>query len=66
VKRESEIVIKRMLEQGSYEVDPRRVADAIIARMLGQAPLPPGLRELQNECSNPSSLPVASTNAAAG
>lgn len=72
VKRESATVIKTRLEQGRYEVDPRRVADAIIARLAGDtwpswatnwSLAQPGL---QKECSKPPSSPSASPNTAAG
>ena len=66
VKRESVTVIKTMFEQGRYEVDPQRVADAIIARLLGEGSLPPGLAELQKACSKPLSSSVAPPNVATG
>lgn len=58
------MVIKTMIEQGKYEVDPRRVADAIIARLLGAAgPIVPAV-DLQNLCSNPASGSGAPANTA--
>ena len=59
------MVTRAMLEQGAYEIDPQRVADAILDRILGHALLIPWAAEPQNECSKPSSAPAASTNSAA-
>lgn len=57
--------MRTMPERGCYEVDPRLVADAIVARILGRsaAPRPD---DPQKECSNPASSPLASTNTASG
>jgi hypothetical protein len=57
--------MRTMVEQGSYEVDPRVVADAILARILGRAIVPRSLGS-QKECSNPESRPLASVNTASG
>jgi hypothetical protein len=54
-----------MLELGAYEVDPRLVAEAILARIRGRA-IAPGSVESQKECSNPESTPLASANTASG
>ena len=60
------MVVKAMLEQGCYEVDPQRVADAIIARWFGPATLAPRWLASQNECSKPASSPVESAKPATG
>jgi hypothetical protein len=57
------VPIKTLVEQNRYEVDERRVADAIVARIL--APLTPPSSP-QSACSNPSSLSSASRNTTAG
>lgn len=57
---------QRWVEQGGYEVDVERVADAIVARMLARAcVLPVSLEEAQMACSNPVSSASASTKTAA-
>ena len=64
VKREEEMPpLKTLVQQGRYEVDARRVAEAIVDRILDRAP---AARAPQKECSKPSSWPTASTNTASG
>jgi hypothetical protein len=58
--------MRKMVEQGSYEVDPRLVADAILARTHGWAIVPNRVVALQKECSNPESRSLASANTASG
>jgi hypothetical protein len=55
----------RMPEQGPYEVDPRLVADAILARILDRRVVL-GRVDSQKECSKPESPPLASVNTASG
>ncbi len=63
MKREIQM-LKTLVQQGLYEVDARRVADAIVLRILEQA-APEGWAA-QKECSTPSSGPAASTKTASG
>jgi hypothetical protein len=65
-RREKEMPLKTLVQQGLYEVDARRVADAIVLRILGGMAHGPEPRVPQKECSKPSSWRSASRNAAAG
>jgi hypothetical protein len=58
------VPIRTRVEQGRYEVDARRVADAILARLLASAGPIPGAVRTHRECSKPVSLPSASTKTA--
>jgi hypothetical protein len=55
--------IKTLVDQGRYHVDPRLVADAVMARWFGSLA---GDWWPQSECSNPSSSPSQSRNRTPG
>lgn len=67
-ERERGIVVpfKTRIEQGQYEVDVRRVADAILARIMVPAVALPAAANPHSACSKPVSSPSASTKTAAG
>ena len=58
--------IKQLLESDQYRIDPYVIADAMIrwAGLSHEVPMPS--RERQNECSNPSSGPLAPANTILG
>ncbi|MFL5822550.1 MAG: flagellar biosynthesis anti-sigma factor FlgM [Solirubrobacteraceae bacterium] len=58
------MAIKTQVQQGGYRVDSQLVAEAILLRMLRRAAAEARACEAQSECSNPSSVPAASTNTA--
>jgi hypothetical protein len=51
VSRESKVdELKEEIERGSYQVDPKAVADAMLRRLFG-ATVGPDAKPYQNECS---------------
>lgn len=58
--------ISTRVRQGRYEVDARRVADAILIRIMASpgAAVPSALTH--RECSKPASSPSASSKTASG
>lgn len=57
--------IKRLVELGKYEVDPYKVADAMIRRAEREVETGRRLHS-ENECSYPKSSPSASVKTAPG
>ena len=58
------MAIKNQVQQGGYRIDSQLVAEAILVRMLRKSAAEVRAAEAQSECSKPSSVPAASTNAA--
>lgn len=60
------VSFKTQVQQGRYEIDARRVADAILARIMAPAEPMPIVVKTHRECSKPASLSSASTKTASG